>query len=957
MEFGVLGPVRVTDDGMDLPIGGPRHRVLLATLLVHPGAVVSADTLVDVLWGAHPPRSAPDMVHVRVSELRRRLSSSPSHRSGLVVTRPPGYLLAVDHPDTVDAIRFDALLASGRKAATGGDPLAAAARFAEALGLWRGPPFPEIADRVFPRAEIARLEDLRLQALESRLDADLVVGRHAEVVPELQGLVVEHPLRERFWYQLMLALHRSGRSGEALGAYRTARDLFVEELGVEPGAALAGLHSRLLRRESPTPAGEQRTAPHNMPPALTSFVGRQRDLAEIAALLGEARLVTLTGVGGAGKTRLAVETAATLVTEFPDGVWFVDLAAVTDPRLITATVASVLGVNEHPERDLLDQLVVRLRGARMLLVLDNCEHLFPDVAELVRGLLGAVPSVRLLCTSRERLRITGEVLHPVSGLESVSVDGRTDDRADAVELFAQRAASVRARFEMTPDVAAAVGRICARLDGLPLAIELAAARVSGLSPAQIAAALSDRLRLVTQGSQAAIPRHRTLRAVIDWSYDLLDETERRVLDRLAVFVGGFTLEAADRVCRGDDKDLDLVETVGSLVDKSLVTAEVSGGPDYRYRQLETVRAIGLDRLDERGETAAVRELHAVYFTELAASARDGLRGRIQLTSLNQIAAEHGNLRAALTTCLDGGNAESAATIAGSLYPFWDLRGHYREGRDWLARALATGTVSPRTRIGALMGVATLAAIQGDGAAALAASAEAADLSRRTGDAAGLSHALQYQGFIATYAEEFDEATVLLDQAWAAAGQADAPWERAWTLIFMAALELGKGDFPRAVEISLHADRELTAVGDIEAQAWTQSIRAGALWAAGRPGEAVTEMYGAVRDFRDLGGQWGLSLALLLAGVVLEANGKPASGVRMIAAAEALRSSMGVTIQPFLQGWLDRTMAAAEVTLGAPAVRREWTVGERLSPAAAAVEALRELDRGSGVAGLAPVEDG
>ncbi|HEX5198936.1 MAG TPA: BTAD domain-containing putative transcriptional regulator [Actinoplanes sp.] len=944
MKFGVLGALEVTDDGVDLRVGGPRHRALLSTLLVHPGEAVATDCLVDALWGERPPRSAPEMLHVRVSELRRALSSGPSRRADVLITRTSGYLLAAQ-PDDIDAVRFAMLIGAARHASDGADWPAASAGLAEALALWRGPPFPDIADRPFAQAEIARLEDLRLQAVESRLDADLALGRHAAAVPELRSLVIAHPLHERFWYQLMLALHRCGRTSESLNAYQALRERLRDELGTEPAPALSELHTRILRQEpSVIPPGPPPTAPaatsNNLPPTLTSFVGRHAELDEIADLLRHSRLVTLTGVGGVGKSRLAVEAAAAHLDDYPDGVWFIDLAALTDPRLIAATVATVVGATEHPDRSALDQVVAHLDGARTLLIMDNCEHLGDAPAEFVRRLFDAGPHLRLLCTGRERLRITGEMLRPIDGLPITSTTP-AHGNADAVELFAHRAAAVRARFKITADVAPAVERICRRLDGLPLAIELAAARVSSFSPAQIAAELSDRLVLLTGSAQVAVPRHRTLRTVIDWSYGLLSPVERRVFDRLAVFVGGFTFDAADQVCRHGE-EFDLVAVLGNLVDKSLVTADLVATPEYRYRQLETVRAYAAERLDAGADGETIRRRHAAYFAAMAAEARQGLRSADQLSWLEQLTWEHGNLRTAMRTWLDGKDFETAAEVAGSIYPFWDLRGHYVEGRRWLDLVLADAGLSDRTRVRALMGSATLAVIQGDGEVAMAACTEAADLSRRCGDTVGLAHALQYLALIATYAEELDEAEVLLAESLAAAERPDAGWERSWAYVFLGSLALAQGDTARAVAATRSADRELAAVGDSEAYAWSSAIRAGAYWAGGRHRSANAEAHAAIRAFHRLGGLFGLSLSLLVAGLILGTDGKPLRSVRVLAAAEALRASIGVGIQPFLTRWLSGAIDSATAEAGAPAVRLAWEAGAQLSPDAAVAEALREL---------------
>jgi predicted ATPase/DNA-binding SARP family transcriptional activator len=925
VRFSILGPLVVTDSGVELLVGGPRHRALLAALLVHRGATVSANRLIDVLWGEDPPRSATEMLHVRISELRRALAGGPTHNASVVVTMKSGYRL-VTEPDDVDADRFESLVLAGRAAR---DPKTAISLYVEALALWRGAALPELSVSAYARAETARLDDLRTQALEARMDAGLTAGQHLDLIPDLRALVIDDPLRERFWYQLMLALHRCGRSVEALEAYRQAHRAMVEELGIEPGADLRLLHTTILKRDL---TAEERTrpvrAPNNLPANLSSFVGRHDDQEEIAGLLlGHTRLVTVTGVGGVGKSRLAVEIAAAHLNAYPDGVWLVELAPLTDPALLVPVVASVAGVREHPDRTLFDQIVRRFHSAGVLLVLDNCEHLVGEVAEFVRQLLDACPSLRVLCTSRERLRVPGEVLRPLSGLSTRSPKGA----ADAVTLFTQRARAVRVGFAVSEQTAEIVTQICERLDGLPLAIELAAARVGSYSPAQIAAGLDDRLRLLTRGSQVASPRHRTLRTVIDWSYDQLSDGERRVFERTSVFVGGFTFDAAEAVCIADE-DLDLVDVLALLVDKSLVTADAAPSPEYRYRLLETLQAYAAEQRDGRGEIQALCRRHAVYYATLADAARTGLRSADQVSWLGRLASDHGNIRAALDFLLRDRDVETAGRVAGSIYPFWDLHGHYTEGRRWLNLVLAAGEgLTPNTHSRVLMGATTLAVIQGDVEAAVSACQAAAALTRHTGDNAGLAHAQQYLGFIAIYAEQFAEADGLIADSIAAAKAAGADWEHGWAYIFAATSSLAQGNNAHAVEMSRQADRYLAAVGDREAFAWSSYLRTSARWAAGDdPGGFVEELRRAITDFHELGALWGLSLGLLLAGMVMSGGDRTSEAVRVLGAAESARASMGAGIYPFVNEWLRTAIDRAEHVLGSVDFERGWRAGSATS---------------------------
>ena len=564
-EVRLLGPVQAVRAGREVPLGGPRQRAVLALLVLEAGRVVPAGRLIEELWRGNPPPGAAVTLRSYVSRLRSALAPEMP-----VVARGGGYAISTG-PDQLDASRFERLVAVGHDALALGRAVAAGARFREALGLWRGPALADVLE-VEPLAlEAARLEELRLAATEARMEADLAAGLHAEVTGELERLVAGHPLRERLWRLLMLALYRGGRQAEALDAYRRARAMLVQELGLEPGEELRELEQAVLLQEIPPPAPEQPR--HNLPARLTSFVGREQELAGVGKLLGEARLVTLTGPGGAGKTRLAVEFAATAVGRFGDGVWLADLAGIGDPGLVGVQVMEALGVRQAGGAPVIEALRYRLRSADLLLVLDNCEHLLDACAELTLELLAGAPGLRVLATSREPLGVPGEALCPVPPLPVPPGDAGPVDvaAAPAVRLFADRASSARAGAEVLASSVAVIGRICRELDGLPLAIELAAARASVLSVPEIEAHLADKFAFLAYRRPAADPRHQGLRAAIDWSYHLLPAAEQRTLAQLSVFAGGFTLAQAAQVCCGGDR-AQALDTVDRLASKSLVVA-------------------------------------------------------------------------------------------------------------------------------------------------------------------------------------------------------------------------------------------------------------------------------------------------------------------------------------------------------------------------------------------------
>ncbi|MBB5080801.1 BTAD domain-containing putative transcriptional regulator [Nonomuraea endophytica] len=647
VRFGVLGPLAVWgDDGEPLHVAEPKVRALLADLLVHGGRPVSADRLIDDLWRERPSRNPTGTLQARVSQLRRALGDP-----GLVVRGPAGYRIVADR---VDAAVFEELLA--RRAAP---PHERAAELGEALALWRGPAYADVADLDFARPAIARLEELRLAAVEELSEVRLALGEPVEVA----DLVAEHPLRERLRAVHMRALYRQGRQSEALATYADLRERLAGELGLDPSPELADLHTKILRQDpalhtTPEPHPRHGDATSGLPAALTPLVGRDDQLAEVADRLGRDRLVTLTGPGGVGKTSLALEVARRRTEQ----VYLAELTGATHPADV---LAAVVGVRDDSSQPLEPRIARALSGRRALLVLDNCEHLIEPVAHLAATLLKAAPELRVLATSQEPLGVTGERVHVVPPL--------AED--DAVTLFAARAG-----IEPGP----AARTICRRLDGIPLALELAATRVRALGADELARRLDDRFRLLNTGMRDAPARQRTLRAMIDWSWDLLSEPERLVLRRLAVHADGCTLEAAEQVCAEDGHDV--LDLLGRLVDRSLVM------PGPRFRLLESVAAYGVERLREAGEYELVRERHARYYTALAE--RADLRGHGQRDCLERLDQESGNLRLAL-------EGSEPLRLVNAMAWYWFLRGRLGEARRSLAYALTRGGPAGRSAMAAM----------------------------------------------------------------------------------------------------------------------------------------------------------------------------------------------------------------------------------------------------------------
>ncbi|ACU73527.1 transcriptional regulator, winged helix family [Catenulispora acidiphila DSM 44928] len=721
----ILGPLQARADGAPIPIGGARLRTLLTRLALDADRTVPAAALIDALWNHQPPDGAANALQSLISRLRRALGDPD-----LVQGTPGGYRLAID-PQAVDAHRFETLARQGRLA---GDPTTARHLLRQALALWRGPALADTADAGFATAPAARLDELRLTAQCDRLTAELHLGMHTDAIPELEALTTEHPLRENITALLVKALYAAGRQAEALAAYEHTRTALADQLGIDPSEQLATVHLAVLRNDPlltpantavPTPSSaEQRRT--NLRARLNSFVGREEEVARIGTMLATSRLVTLVGPGGAGKTRLAGEAATRLPEDIDvaDGVWLVELAPVTDPAELPQAILTALGHREMrvlrneaqagPARDALTRVAEGLAGQHLVIVLDNCEHLVDAAAHAAEHLLQHVPGLRIVATSREPLGIGGENLFPVLSLAQPADPDQLAAAEQAlafpaVRLFADRAGAVRPGFSVEDENVADVVKICRRLDGLPLAIELAAARLRTLPLHAVASRLDDRFRLLTGGSRTAMPRHQTLRAVVAWSWELLSEQERDLAERLSVFPGGITAESAAAVHPATAADID--DLLFALVDKSLLqpvepdvarpghtddvghTDEALDTPP-RWRMLETLREYGIERLAEAGTVTDVRRAHARYFLDLAEEAEPHLRRREQLRWLARLDADSDNILAALRFAADIGDADTAIRLAASLAWYWSIVGQTIEGRAWLDLALAVPGESP-----------------------------------------------------------------------------------------------------------------------------------------------------------------------------------------------------------------------------------------------------------------------
>ena len=748
MEIGILGTLEVRSAGRSVQIAGSRLRALITRLAIDaPGAVSTAE-LVDAVWPDGAPAEPVNALQSLISRVRRALGEP-----GSIQQVAGGYRLAVDR-GAVDATAFSDLVTAGRRALRDGATVSALDTLVKALSLWRGDPLVDGGDAGYVAAPIARLTEQRLDAQADRLEAELLLGRGQDVIADLEALATAYPLRERFAGQLMRALAAAGRTADALAAYERVRDRLADELGVDPGPEVQALQLAVLRGEIAPhvdPAPDIRRKRSNLRSSLTSFIGREDEVARVSGLLTGGRLVTIVGPGGAGKTRLANEVAGQWVSGRADGVWLVELAPVTDGKAIPQAMLGALGLLDAravdrrvggQARDSTEYLFEVLADADCLLLVDNCEHLIGPVADLIDRLLAGCPNVRILTTSREPLGIVGEALCllPPLGLPPVGVSAADAVDHPAVRLLIERAQAVSAGFSIDDTTVAHVTEIVRRLDGLPLAIELAAARLRVMPIGEIAARLSNRFRLLTGGSRTAMPRHRTLRAVVEWSWDLLAPDERLLAERLAVFPAGATVDTAVAIC-GDDllPAADIGDLLLALVDKSLLT--MIDGPELRYRMLETIREYGTEQLADRGEARAARTAHAYYFAAISAEMDPVLRTADQLRAIETLRIERDNILAGLRFLAesdDPADRAAALDLALSLSWYWTMIGANSEASIWLGMALnATDGIDHPERLWAeaAWSLSTVFLGMTDPGVSLAeVQAEMCDLARRLGDA-------------------------------------------------------------------------------------------------------------------------------------------------------------------------------------------------------------------------------
>ncbi|MEV0230688.1 BTAD domain-containing putative transcriptional regulator [Nonomuraea sp. NPDC050786] len=937
LQFSVLGPLVVTRAGEQLDLGGTRVKALVATLLIAQGKVVTTDRLLDAVWGEQVPNSGTSTLYSYITRLRKALEPErpPRAATGLLDRQGPGYVLRV-RPESVDSERFAALAEQGARLLPD-DPRAAAESLATALALWRGPAYADLGDAEVAGAEIARLENARLAARQDHAAARLATGAAVQAVGELESLVREHPLAERSWELLALALYRSGRQGDALAALRTARERLIEELGVDPGPSLRAMEAAVLRqdpaleqaapREVATVAEPREPARPRLPAPLTRLIGREAAVGAVRDLLAAHRLVTITGPGGAGKSRVALEIAREHPDE--DGPWLALLADVTDAELLPAAAGAAMGAAIAGGTD---HLVASIGDRETLLVLDNCEHLVDAVASLAETLLSRCPGLRLLATSREPLAVAGEATWDLPPLDP---DGA------AVELFMERSFVLHPGRRPRHDERELAARICRELDGLPLAIELAAAQTRVLSLQEIADGLDDRFALLATGSRTAPERHRSLEAAIASSVRLLTPSEKELLGCLSLFEGGFDLEAAERLASPPA----VLHRLGGLVAKSLIAVDGAAVP-RRYRMLESIRQYTLRALsgDERARWAG---RHLAWVVELAETAERRLRTFDGELWLRRLRHEQANTRAALAHALATGDGDAALRIASALSWFWYRNGDVQEGIARLSEALDRAGADHPGRGRALIGRALLRYLAGDPFAGNDDVELALRQAEATGDAEVMARALPYRAYFLQLSGDPGQAERTLAEGWTQVKAAGLSWIEAEVMMV-------RGQITRVAGDPLLAAGQLVQAADIAetcghdwaycSSGWIGAKVAMDLGDADRAVQQAARLVVHLDRVQDVT-SW-LACAHVLAGA-LGMAGRAVDGAVLLGAVSALGSRVGYS--PEVMDPLDgpRNVAAVRAALSPEAYDEATAMGASLTKEDATAMARRLIVRTPG----------
>lgn len=957
LSLGLLGAFEATLDGK--PIAGfatNKVRALLIYLAVESERPHPRESLIGLLWGELPNQAAFGNLRYALSNLRRAIGDRLADPPFLLIARHTIQFNPIsDYELDVNAW----LSAYSRWQMAKGQPLPTS-HMLSAVRNYRGRFLEGFTcdSAQFEEWVLLKREQIGLKVLDTlhSLTAHYVErGEYVQVQTHARKVIELEPWDEEAHRHLMRALACVGQRSAALAQYEACCHVLKQELGIEPSRETTVLYERIRDGEFDRVAQEHqdatKTLPPNVPIPLTSFIGRQNELSAIKRLLKTTRLLTLAGAGGCGKTRLAIQLATDVAqaNDFEYGVWWVALAALSEPTLVTQTVASVLGLRESPDMPIVKRLVDFVRSRELLLVLDNCEHLRDACAKLTETLLSACPHLQIMVTSREPLGINGEMTWRVPSLALPDAAQMPPDEElgqyDALRLFAARAAMIEPEWDFATN-AQVVAEICARLDGIPLAIELAAARLKLLSAAQIAARLDDRFNLLTGGSPTALPRHQTLRATMDWSYELLPDAERVLLRQLSVFAGGLTLEAAEAVATQPEvlpyRVLDLLT---SLTDKSLVVMERKNKAT-RYRLLETVRQYAFEKSTAE-EAQGARNRHLEFFVQMAEEAQPQLRRPEQTIWLGRLELEHGNLRAALEWARGGGSKVAGLRLAGALAEFWRLHGHLTEGSQWLARMLAGAPCAPEpVRAKALLEFGSLVLRQGAISEASRMGDESLALYRELGDQDGIAHALVLSGSAAHFLGNDEQAKLLLQESLPLFEQVGDRSGYAYAQLWMARGEMRRGEHARAaalLEVSLGVFRE---VGDKDNLSFALGSLGDLARHQGDYARAASLRKESLRLAWEAGSPVEVSFALEQLAMIAMAQREPERAVTLWGATEALRESTSRPMVRTYQAEYDPAVAEARTLLEEDRFASAWAEGRAMTIEQAVRYALGEVQSDS-----------
>jgi predicted ATPase/DNA-binding SARP family transcriptional activator/DNA-binding CsgD family transcriptional regulator len=989
---------------------------LVKLLALAPGHRLHRELVMDTFWPDLGLKAASNNLRQTLHAARRALEPNRAAYSHYLNLQDGSLVLCPTGELWVDVEAFEEAATTARRTQ---DPAA----YRAGIELWAGELLPY--DRYEEWVENRR-QELRGIFLSLVIELGGLYeerGEYGRGIEVLQRALSEEPTNEEAHAGLMRLYALSGRQEEALSQYERLRDALSGQLGTEPGNT-----TRLLRNEiaagkfpprlpltiGPPWEGFLDTGKHNLPAPRTTFIGREREMVELKRTFSMTRLLTLTGAGGSGKTRLALEMARDLVGSYPDGVWLVELAPLSEEELVALEVAGALGVQEQPGRPLLESLLDALGDKQMLLVLDNCEHLINAAARLTMALLDSCSRVRVLATSRESLGVMGEQTWPVPSLSAPGARQSPTvselEGYEAARLFADRASKRHPRFELTPENAQAVAQVCTTLEGIPLAIELAAARVGVLSAEQISDRLEHSLKLLTGGERTADDRHRTLRATLDWSYELLSEPERVLFGRLSVFAGGFTLEAAESVGAGggigeEEGEEDVLELVSMLVEKSLVVAEENWERGARYRLLEPVRQYAREKLRVSGEAEAVWRRHAEFFLALAQEAEQELKGPRQAEWLDRLETEHDNLRVGLSWAL-GRDIDLGPRMASALRLFWYTRGYLSEGRRYLEAVARSDAVPATVRAKALDGLGWIAEPQGDYERARVAYEESLELYRSSNDKRGVANALGDLGSLALDQGDYEQATSLLEESLALHRESGSKEDVIGVLNGLGVLASAKGDRERSISFFSEALVLSRGTGNVRRTAASLGNLGITMLVHGDPEQATVLLEESLALFRDIGDSSNIAIGLMYSALAaltqddhervkalseeslkllqiaedkqhiadcLEimaggagAQGRAQRAARLWGAAEVLREDIGVPLQPEDREVLDPYLAAARSSLGEVAWQVTLAEGRAMMPEQAIEYALSANESvlpppaarrsGEGSAALTPREE-